>query len=289
MQHADRQRPDEPFIHSSNDHSLLRIQPWLTYRWLVSGFTTRLNGKSSHPFKSFNIGLHVGDDPHDVVSNRRLLADRLNIPFERWTCGEQTHGTNIQYVGANEDGRGRETLKSALSDVDGLYTDRPGVLLTSFYADCVPLYLLDVKRRIIGLAHAGWKGTAGRIGPKMITLWQERFNSNLNDIRVAVGPAIGGCCYEVDVRVLKALSGGNKQEVSNDWDKGAVRPKHNGKYMLDLRKMNISFLQQAGIRTEHIECSSWCTSCHPHLFFSHRKEEGKTGRMASFVTIREGA
>jgi YfiH family protein len=267
----------EPFV---IDHELLHLRQWEEqFPGLVAGFTLRTGGASAPPYGTNNLGLHVGDNPEHVVGNRKQLAQRLGMPFEAWTCADQVHGNRVCQVTAG--GAGRESLADVIPATDGLFTNKSGVLLTSFYADCVPLYFLDPERKAIGLAHAGWKGTVARIAEEMVSAFGREYGTAPAELLVAIGPSIGGCCYEVDERII-----GRVRESATNWQ-AAVAPGKNGRHMLDLRRLNAEILAETGVLPERILCSDWCTSCRTDLFFSHRKEAGKTGRMASFIGWRE--
>lgn len=269
-------------VHPTQKEALY-VQDWMDeYPWLVAGFSTRNGGNSLTPYASLNSGLHVGDDPLDVVKNRKRLISLQNMPFELWTCANQIHGSTIYHVQSSDKGRGRSSLDSAIQGVDGLFTQESNIFLASFYADCVPIFFIDPKKRVIGIVHAGWKGTVAQIGSKLIQHWNKVFNSSPSDIKVAIGPAIGGCCYEVDNAVMDQF-----KPFFHLLSKGATTIKSNSKYQIDLKQINYDFLKQAGIRSEHIEVSQWCTSCRTDLFYSHRKENGVTGRMTAFMTIKE--
>lgn len=263
--------------------SLLRLTGWeKQFPGLAAGFTTRLGGISRAPYDSMNCGLHVGDDNEAVVRNRKNLSLLLNFPFEGWTCADQVHGNQVTIVASGEKGRGREILADAIEASDGLITADRNVLLASFYADCVPLFVMDPNKKVIGMAHAGWKGTAAIISQKIVEAMTERYGSNPQDLRVAIGPSIGPCCYEVDDRVVDQIS---KQLVRKqaDWLVG----KGQGKYQLDLKLVNYYMFIQAGILPAHILQSSWCTSCRNDMFFSYRADGGHTGRMAAFLGWRD--
>lgn len=268
----------EPFV-MAKEKPLLHLREWEErFPGLVAGFTIRTGGVSEQPYGSLNMGLHVGDDPAHVVANRQLLAQQLELPFESWTCADQVHGTQVCQVMAG--GAGRESLENVIQATDGLYTDQEGVLLASFYADCVPLFFLDPASGAIGLAHAGWKGTVGRIAEEMVHALEKQFQAKKEELLVAIGPSIGGCCYEVDERIVAHVRVSAKR-----WE-DAVQPSKNGRYMLDLRTLNTRILLEAGISETNILATGWCTSCRTDLFFSHRKEAaaaGTTGRMASFI------
>lgn len=273
----------EPFIYHQEQPEQLFLEAWMkSYPWIMAGFTTKLGGVSQGRFFSQNLGLHVGDQDEQVLHNRQDMATRLGFDFTAWTSANQTHGTAHKEVTQQERGRGRDSLATAFPDTDALYTQEGNILLTSFYADCVPLLFLDPVKRVIGVAHAGWKGTVGQIGTKLIHKWVERYDSKVEDLRVAIGPAIGGCCYEVTDHVIDHLN-----PYKKSLSPSAIAELGQGKYKLDLKQVNVDFLLQAGILAGHIEVSRWCTSCNQNLFFSHRRDGGRTGRMAAFIAIKE--
>lgn len=257
---------------------MLHLHEWeKAFPDLVVGFTLRTSGNSQGPFASCNLGLHVGDNQATVVENRRLLCQRLGFDFDAWTSAEQVHGTQVCQVSEGLRGAGRERQEDAISCTDGIYTDQSDILLASFYADCVPLYFLDPVHHAIGLAHAGWKGTVGLIAEEMIKAFQEKYGSKPENLRVAIGPSIGGCCYEVDEHVMQHV-----RERIPDWQE-CVKERGTDRYMLDLPACNQQVLIREGVLPGNILRTSWCTHCRTDLFFSHRKEAGKTGRMASFI------
>nr|WP_232510264.1 peptidoglycan editing factor PgeF [Paenibacillus crassostreae] len=263
------------------------LDPWQEFHSITVGFTGRSGGTSQPPYDSLNCAFHVNDDPIDVINNRQRIVDTLGFSLDSWTCGEQVHSNHIEKVNHIDIGRGKKDRSTAFQNTDGLLTNVPGVLLTSFYADCVPLYFLDPIKQVVGLAHAGWKGTVLQIAANMVDKMKQDYGSNINDIRAAIGPSIGACCYEVDDKVMSRVyelekdTRGNNQHVTN-W----YQYKDNGKSMLNLKEINRQIMMKAGILPTHIECTSWCTSCHHDLFFSYRKDGGVTGRMASWIGIK---
>lgn len=272
----------EPFLQQT-DRQELHLQEWEEANpGLVAGFTIRSGGVSIEPFGTMNMGLHVGDEPSAVVTNRRRLAESLGMSFDAWTCADQVHGNRVCEVTAG--GAGRESLEDVIPATDGLFTRRAGILLTSFYADCVPLYFLDPDNRAIGLAHAGWKGTVSRIAEEMVVSLGQKYGTRPERLLVAIGPSICGRCYEVDERVTSQV-----RTSAIHWS-SAVVPLETGRYLLDLPRLNQEILKECGVSPEHIRQTGWCTSCRSDLFFSHRKEAGRTGttgRMASFIGWRE--
>lgn len=258
----------------------LSLQKWQVQNPnLVAGFTTREGGNSSMPFQSLNMGFHVNDDPIMVQKNRIEFAETIHFPVQNWVGSKQVHGANIVKVTKNVRGAGSLDFESAIPDTDGLYTADEDLLLTSLYADCVPLYFYAPNEKLVGLAHAGWKGTVAKIGPKMVETWCEKENADVQTIQAAIGPSIGDCCYEVDDRVISEV----KAALAGADDVSVYKENEDGKYQLNLQKLNEKLLLLAGLLPQNITVSDQCTSCENDLFFSHRKDRGKTGRMMSFI------
>nr|WP_236838543.1 peptidoglycan editing factor PgeF [Caldalkalibacillus salinus] len=250
----------------------------------MAGITTRHGGVSHSPYQSLNCALHVGDRAEDVLNNRKKLLDIHRMPTDAWTCGNQVHGDRLHYVKLSDRGRGRLSQADAIDQVDGLYTDQANVFIASFYADCVPLYFVASSHRMIGVAHAGWKGTVANIGAKLVSEWRQNFNIQPREVFAVIGPSIGQCCYEVDRRVIDQI-----RTLDKSSDQYAITPLNNDKYLLDLKQVNAESLKKAGIPAENIEVSTWCTGCHTDLFYSHRKEGGQTGRMTAYMALKEEA
>lgn len=259
----------EPFMLEDGirEQPLLRLAGWCREPGLSAGFTTRFAG---------NTALHVGDDPAAVVARRRAVAGEIGWPFEAWTCGEQVHGARVRAVRREDAGSGRMDRASACSDTDALITDETGILLVQFFADCVPLYFHDPKTGAVGLAHAGWKGAVADIAGQTVRGMAEAYGTRPSDLRAAIGPSIGACCYEVDDAVIRHIR--DLADVDN-----ILTPSRPGKEMLDLKQLNRHFMIKAGIMPDRIELSSWCTGCRTDIFFSHRKEKGAAGRMMSWL------
>ncbi|MCQ4086100.1 peptidoglycan editing factor PgeF [Saccharibacillus sp. JS10] len=282
----------EPFVRriADNGAEIFEIEPWKSFDTLSSGFTGRSGGVSKGYHAQLNCALHVGDDPVDVSMNRSKVAEAAGFRFEDWTSGEQVHTANIAIVTAEDRGKGRLDRESAFQDTDGLLTNVPGILLTSFYADCVPLYFFDPIQQVVGLAHAGWKGTVADIAGLMVKKMTEQYGSRPQDLLAAIGPSIGENRYEVDETVLNRV-----EEVLQAYKSNDFRPLSDfsvdlggGKARLNLKELNRHLMIRSGISPESIACTQWCTSSRTDLFFSHRQEHGKTGRMASWIGLKEG-
>jgi hypothetical protein len=242
-------------------------------------FSTRGGGVSEGIFSSMNLSFTRGDDRSAVSENYRRIAQFFGKTADDFICTDQTHTTHVRRVGKSEAGCG-VTRERPYTDVDGLVTDEPGVILSAFFADCVPLYFVDPVHRAIGLSHSGWRGTVGRMGRATLETMAREFGSCPQDVRALVGPSICGDCYEVSADVADAFYAefsGHEEEILLD--------KGGGKYQLDLWKANEIVLREAGVRPEHLSVAGLCTCCHPDLLFSHRASHGKRGNLGAFLML----
>ncbi len=236
-------------------------------------FSTRKGGVSKGIWSSMNVSFTRGDDETAVQENFRRIAAVLDGSPEDFVCTDQTHTTNIRQVTAADRGKG-VTCPRDYTDVDGLITDVPGLILATFYADCVPLYFVDVKRKAIGLSHSGWKGTVGKIGAKTIAAMKEAFGTCAEDIYAAIGPSICQDCYEVS------------EDVAEQFGEQVLKAgKIPGKYQLDLWQANRMILLEAGVLPEHLQVTDLCTCCNPEYLFSHRASGGKRGNLGAFMCL----
>jgi polyphenol oxidase len=239
-------------------------------------FCTRRGGVSEGPFSSLNVSGRVGDREEDFRRNLTLIRETFAIPLGGLVLMNQIHGDRIRII----DGDG--PLPGEMSECDGLITGRPGVALGVRSEDCVPLLFVDRVRRVIGVAHAGWRGTALGMAAKMIAVLAGRFSSRSEDILVAVGPAIGPCCYQVDAPVFAAMSPHENAGPS-------LRPcREEGRWMLDLALANRLQLLSQGVPSENIFSADLCTACRSDLFFSHRASRGQAGRQLNILMLKEG-
>ena len=244
------------------------------------GFSTRKGGVSTGIFSSMNLNFKRGDDPDAVMENYRRMAAALNMRVEDMVLSDQTHTTNVRVI--TEEDRGKGILKPQdYSDVDGMITNVPGIVLVTSYADCVPLYFVDPVRKAIGLSHSGWKGTVGHIGQKTVWKMHEVYGSEPKDIVAAIGPSICQSCYEVSDDVAEAFRANFTADEAAD----ILLDKGNGKYQLDLWKANWYVLTDAGILPEHLSVTDLCTACHPDLLWSHRKTNGQSGGLSAFLSL----
>lgn len=244
------------------------------------GFSLRLGGKSSGPYTSLNMGLHVQDSVERVLENRKLWSEVLGIDPTKVVAAEQVHGSAIHLVTREDWGRGYRNAEDAIPQCDGLISGEPGTCLVSFHADCVPLFFYHPPTGAVGLAHAGWKGTLSGVGKKTVAAFTEHFDADPAELCVAIGPSIGPCCYEVGEDLA--------DKFIDAFGSVVVRKSICGRPHLDLWLTNTLGLVQAGVLPENISRADVCTACHPSLFYSYRLVQGPTGRMAAFIQVPRG-
>lgn len=260
--------------------------PYLTYNSLSEinfinhAFSTRLGGVSEGEFTSMNMAFNRGDNPENVTENYKRICKSAGFDFDSLTASAQDHNTFVRAVTSENKGVGIYKPRD-LHSVDALITNEKGVTLVTYYADCTPLFFVDTKQKAIGLAHAGWRGTVGRIGEKVVKKMTELYGTNPADIVAAIGPAISVCCYEVDKPCAD-----NFYALSDLDSSRFVFPKENGKYMIDLLETNRQILVAAGVKNENITVSDVCTNCNSDLLWSHRATKGKRGTMSAFMCIK---
>ena len=175
---------------------------WLTYPafekipGIVHGFSTRLGGVSQGIYESMNLSFTRGDNEDAVRENYRRLSDAMGFSMEDIVTSDQTHTTNVRVVTEEDRGNGI-TKPRPYTDVDGMITNVPGLVLATFYADCVPLFFVDPVHKAIGLSHSGWRGTVGKIGKVTVEKMAEEFQTDPSELYAAIGPSICQDCYEV--------------------------------------------------------------------------------------------
>ena len=261
---------------------------WLSYPAfekfpdIVQAFSTRLGGVSQGIYSSMNLSFTRGDDDAAVHENYRRFAAAVGFEAEDIVTSDQTHTANVRVI--TEEDRGNGITKSRqYTDVDGMITNVPGLVLATFYADCVPLYFVDPVHHAIGLSHSGWRGTVAKIGAVTVERMREEYGTDPGDIYSAIGPSICQDCYEVSEDVIQEFRNAFGRK---DWDVLFYR-KENGKYQLNLWEANRIIMQEAGIREEHISMPGICTCCNPEFLFSHRASHGKRGNLGAFLGIRK--
>ena len=282
---------------------VLRAKSLSRIDWLVHGFSTRQGGMSNeYGGKQLNLGITREDTHENVARNRQLFTRALSAHDDGrlWPLVQmhQVHSPVIHRI--------RHASDPHPSAGDGLITNAPGVLIAVKIADCIPVIAVDPVRRAVGAFHAGWRGTAQRIVEKGIGEMRRHFGSNPNDIRIAIGPGIGVCCYQVGDEVLEqfrsqfAYADDLVEEV---FDSHSLHTKYPLLFLnqrapghgelpkvphLDLVKANTRQAIDAGVPEKNVEALNLCTACRTDIFFSHRKEH-VTGRMMAAVGIKPGS
>ena len=228
-----------------------------------------------------------------LIENFRRIAVFFDTSADHIVCAQQTHTKNVRIVTSGDAGKG-VTKERDYTDVDGLITDVPGLILYTSHADCVPIYFYDPVRRVIALAHSGWKGTVARIGEVTVRRMQDIYGCRPDDIYAAVGPSICADCYEVseDVaeEVRKCFGAGSPSEAEPSDSAGTIprilaRGRRPGKYQLDLWRACERILLEAGIIPEHLTITNLCTCENSTELFSHRATDGKRGNQGAFLML----
>jgi YfiH family protein len=238
-------------------------------RWLeaplpeaTAAFTTRVGGVSEPPFDGLNLGVYTDDQTASVIENRRRLATALGHAPERIAIAHQVHGAELESHTGPQLPSPYAEPGSPIPQVDGHLTEEPGQPLLVFVADCVPVALSGPGG--VAMLHCGWRGLAAGV--------IARGARAIGATDAAIGPSIGPCCYEVGEEVLAAFDRLGEGVASDR--------------MLDLPEIARLLLAEAGV--ERVEPSGLCTSCEPELFFSHRRDRGRTGRQAGLVWRNTG-
>jgi YfiH family protein len=287
------------------------------FPWLVHAFSTRRGGVSKEPARGLNLGMTASDSAANVEKNRRQFFTQLGAEDFKLASLRQTHSTHIyqavrktrEFPAFHLSGcAAAELPKHRVPIGDALITDAPGILLSVRVADCLPILLADPRQHAVAAVHAGWRGTLARIVEKTVGVMRQVFGSDPRDLMAAVGPGIRACCYEVGPEVVEAFCG---RFVRGERYFRALPPRDPSEAIaskypllflskqppghlddrlpgahLDLVAATNDQLQVAGLRPSNIHVAGSCTACRTDLFFSHRKEGARTGRMMAVVGIR---
>jgi len=234
--------------------------------WIKHGFLTRMGGVSTPPYDSLNLTGENGDRQEHVSRNKERIAAIFGFNPKHLILLNQMHQDNILVL------REPHGTIPSLLEYDALITDYPNTFLGILTADCLPVFVVDQRKKVIAAIHAGRQGTALHITTKVLKNMEEEFGCSPDNLRIALGPSIGPCCYEIGEEVFLP-----------EWEPYATSTR-NGKKKVDLAKINIAHMEREGIKTEQISWITLCTCCHHNLFFSYRRER-RTGRQLSFIGI----
>lgn len=264
-------------LQQKGDCCFLTFPQLENYPELKHLFTSRTGGVSEGCCSSWNFGAKSLDKEANIIRNHEILAEVLDITTDQMVTSAQTHTTNIRVVTAADAGTGILPNPS-FRDVDGLVTNEKNLAIITGHADCNPVYFYDPVKKVIGLAHSGWKGTLGGISEKMVALMGVQYGSRPEDILTGIGPALCQDCFEVDRDVAELFFTRNKAYCRFAYEKGI-------KTYIDLKQIIRYDLLEAGLADEHIFDMKLCTKENLDLFFSHRGQQGKRGIMAAVMML----
>jgi YfiH family protein len=243
----------------------------LPFDLVQHGVFTRLGGVSRGPFSTLNLSSSVRDEPEAVVENRRRFYAAMELDPSCAIRTIQVHGARVAVVDSHDVGRIQH-------NTDALVTRTPELALVMAFADCVPIMLLDPVERVIGLAHAGWRGLVGGVCQAIVRCMEEACGCRAPNIRAGIGPSIGACCYEVGPEVVDAF-----QRAFGDIGQ-FIHETPDGSQHLDLWAATALALRRVGVT--QTEMAYLCTSCRVDQFYSHRREAGRTGRFGAIVALK---
>ena len=243
------------------------------------GFSTRLGGVSPSPWECLNLGANRGDEPANVRENFRRFCAAIGTDCSSLIKNHQVHSAIVRPV-TREDIQSDPAAPGTV-DADGLVTDQPGLCLTVFSADCIPVLLYDPVRRCVGAAHAGWRGTAAGIAARTAEAMTAHYGSDPADLLAAIGPGISLCCFETHSDVPDGLRSGLGADAEP-----FIHPLPGGeKYRVDLKGANAMWLKRAGLRPDHIALCPACSACGLDQFWSHRIQGNARGSMAAMIQL----
>ena len=244
----------------------------LQHLGLRHGISTRIGGQSQGELGTLNLGIKVGDSQENILVNRNKFCEALGVQQENVVFSGQVHGNHVAVVDGAHAGK-------RMADTDALVTQTRDLGLMLFFADCVPLLFFDPVKRVIGLSHAGWRGTFQSIGPRTLAVMQKVFGTDPADCLVGIGPSIGPDDYEVDRPVM--------DEIKDMWPNPEIfsRATREDHWLLDLWEWNRLQLAQAGVRVQNIHISGFSTLKQPDVFFSHRGSQGQAGRFGVLMVL----
>jgi YfiH family protein len=248
----------------------------------VFAFSGRAGGVSAPPFASLNLGMHVGDRQDAVRENRRRVLGALGVSLRQLVEAEQVHGARVAVV-TDEWLRKHAGGRGVAARADALVTSVAEAVLSLYFADCVPIFLAASSGRAIGLAHAGWRGTAKGVAAETVRAMCGEFGLKPSEIVALIGPCVRSCCYEVEEDVRDAVC--CSLPPGTDASAVARRARAPGRWGLDLATANAAQLQRAGLAEGAIELDGRCTCCERERFFSARGDGSATGRSGAFAYV----
>ena len=247
-----------------------------TADFISHGFLTRLGGVSKPPFASLNFDMRDGDAVENIKHSKAIAGRLFGFDASRLLTINQVHGSNVLTI----DKPVKDISDLSKTSADAVITNQCGVAIGVLTADCVPVMLADPVKKVIGVVHAGWKGTAKTVVQKAIETMVKQFGSDTKTILSAIGPSVGQCCYKVDETVIKEFGVRSLEFKGNEFIE-----KQGNAWGLDLKKANFVQMLDIGLLEKNISVENLCTSCRNDLFFSYRADNKKTGRQLNFIVL----
>ena len=270
-------------VHDGAGWRLPLLRSELLVAPFAHGFSTRAGGASAPPFDSLNLGAKWGDAAATVAENRRRLASAVGVAGPIYVA-RQVHGAAVAVVRAGDD-----PVAIGAIEADALCTGDAGVALGVFVADCVPALIVDPRSGAVAAVHAGWRGTVAGVLPAAVRALADHFGARAGDLRVALGPSIGACCFEVGADVVAAFTSALAGAPAAGGP-GVVHVSPRGvpdKWHVDLRLANRLLLERAGVAPDAIDAAADCTHCDRPRFYSYRRDRDRTGQQMGIV-VRAG-
>lgn len=240
-------------------------------------FTTRIGGVSPNEFSTLNLSLSREENPENKHENYGRVCEALGREYQSLTLVKYNHGIGVHAAETADAGKGI-SKETDFDFCDAIITNARAVTALTMHADCVPVFFADIRNRAVGVAHAGWRGVYDGIVAAVLRRLQEQYQSNMEDILIGIGPHLQACCFEVQEDVA-----GKFRDKFGD----CVLTYRNEKMYLNMQDVLCMQLQEAEVPERNITCANLCTHCREDLFYSHRRDQGKTGAMGAFIAIGE--
>ncbi len=274
-----KQKTENYHLHIDGDRQYLTFPRLDEFRDLRHAFTTRHGGVSSGFVSTWNFGEPDFDSEENILRNFEILAEVMGTTADKMVLTYQTHTVNIMKVTKDDAGRG-VTRPWGYTDIDGLVTDEKDLTIVTTHADCNSVFFYDPVKKVIGLAHSGWKGTLGGISREMVDIMTGDYGCDLKDIIAGTGPALCRDCFEVDADVEEAFMAADPEYSQFIETRGV-------KYHIDLKAIIRHDLVKKGLKEENLMDMELCTKCEKDNFFSHRGHKGKRGLMVAAMRLVE--
>lgn len=242
-------------------------------------FTTRRGGVSEGIYDNLNTSLIKEDKRENVLENLDRVCTAIGIDYKKLVFSDQVHSDEIRMVTKQDLGKG-VTQASDIKMVDALITNEPGVPMITFYADCVPVFILDPVNKAVGLAHSGWKSTTMKIAVKTIQKMGEEYGTRPEDCLIGIGPSIEMKCFEIKEDTAAIF-----KQSFHYWER-FMRKQDEEHYIADLWLAVKLMLMEIGVQEQNITISGLCTCCNEDLFFSHRRDKGRTGSLSAIIELK---